>query len=49
MKTAILLIVAFGLIVALLFMAQMTKDMTELWEMMMEFQYFLMSKTGTTI
>ena len=49
MKTVLLLIVAFGLIVALFFMAQLTKDMTELWEMMMEFQYFFMSKTGTTI
>ena len=49
MKTALLLIVAFGLIVALFFMAQLTSDMTELWEMMMEFQYFLMSKTGTSI
>ena len=49
MKTALLLIVAFGLIVALLFMAQLTSDMTELWEMMMEFQYFLLSKTGTGI
>jgi len=49
MKTVLLLIVAFGLIVALLFMAQLTKDMTELWEMMMEFQYFFMSRTGTSI
>ena len=49
MKTALLLIVAFGLIVALFFMAQLTKDMTELWEMMLEFQYFFMSKTGTSI
>ena len=49
MKTVLLLIVAFGLIVALFFMAQLTKDMTELWEMMMEFQYFLMSKIGTSI
>ena len=49
MKTALLLIVAFGLIVALFFMAQLTSDMTELWGMMMEFQYFLMSKTGTSI
>ena len=49
MKTTLLLIVAFGLIVALLFMAQLTKDMTELWEMMMEFQYFFMSRTGTSI
>ena len=49
MKTALLLIVAFGLIVTLLFMAQLTSDMTELWKMMMEFQYFLMSKTGTSI
>jgi len=49
MKTVLLLIVAFGLIVALLFMAQLTRDMTELWEMMLEFQYFFMSKTGTSI
>ena len=49
MKTALLLIVAFGLIVALLFMSELTKDMTELWEMMMKLQYFLMSRTGTTI
>ena len=49
MKTALLLIVAFGLIVALFFMSELTKDMTELLEMMMEFQYFLMSKTGTSI
>ena len=49
MKTALLLIVAFGLIVTLLFMAQLTSDMTELWKMMMEFQYFLMSKTGVGI
>ena len=49
MKTVLLFIVAFGLIVALFFMAQLTRDMTELWEMMMEFQYFLMSKTGTEI
>ena len=49
MKTALLLIVAFGLIVALFFMAQLTKDTTELWEMMMEFQYLLMSRTGTSI
>ena len=49
MKTALLLIVAFGLIVALFFMAQLTRDMTELWEMMLEFQYFFMSKTGTSI
>ena len=49
MKTMLLLIVAFGLIVALLFMAQLTRDMTELWEMMLEFQYFLMSKTGVGI
>ena len=49
MKTALLLIVAFGLIVALFFMAQLTRDMPELWEMMLEFQYFFMSKTGTSI
>ena len=49
MKTALLLIVAFGLIIALLFMTQLTKDMTELWEMMLQLQYFFMSKTGTTI
>ena len=49
MKTALLLIVAFGLIVALFFMARLTNDMTELWEMMMEFQYFFMSKTGVGI
>jgi len=49
MKTVLLLIVAFGLIVTLLFMARLTSDMTELWKMMMEFQYFLMSKTGTSI
>ena len=49
MKTALLFVVAFGLIVALFFMAQLTKDITELWEMMMEFQYFLLSKTGTGI
>ena len=49
MKTVLLLIVAFGLIIALLFMTQLTKDMTELWEMMMKFQYFLMSKTGVGI
>ena len=49
MKTALLLIVAFGLIVALFFMSELTKDMTELWEMMLQLQYFLMSKTGTTI
>jgi len=49
MKTVLLLIVAFGLIVTLLFMAQLTRDMTELWEMMIKFQYFLMSKTGTSI
>ena len=49
MKTALLLIVAFGLIVTLLFMAQLTNDMTELWKMMVEFQYFLMSKTGTGV
>jgi len=49
MKTILLLIVAFGLIIALFFMAQLTKDMTELWEMMMELQYFLMSKTETEI
>jgi len=49
MKTVLLLIVAFGLIVALLFMAQLTRDMTELWEMMLEFQYFFMSKTGAGI
>ena len=49
MKTALLLIVAFGLIVALLFMAQLTRDMTELWEMMLEFQYFFMSKIGVGI
>ena len=49
MKTALLLIVAFGLIVALLFMSELTKDMTELWEMMMEFQYFFMSKIGVGI
>jgi len=49
MKTVLLLIVAFGLIVALLFMTQLTRDMTELWEMIMKLQYFLMSKTGTTI
>ena len=49
MKTALLLIVAFGLIIALFFMSELTKDMTELWEMMMELQYFLMSKTGTSI
>ena len=49
MKTALLLIVAFGLIIALFFMSELTKDMTELWEMMMEFQYFFMSKTGTGI
>ena len=49
MKTTLLLIVAFGLIVALFFMAQLTRDMTELWKMMMEFQYFLMSRTGTSI
>ena len=49
MKTALLLIVAFGLIVALLFMAQLTSDMTELWEMMLKLQYFFMSRTGTSI
>ena len=49
MKTTLLLIVAFGLIVALLFMAQLTRDMTELWEMMLEFQYFFMSKIGVGI
>ena len=49
MKTSLLFVVAFGLIVALFFMAQLTSDMTELWEMMMEFQYFLLSKTGTGI
>ena len=49
MKTTLLLIVAFGLIVALFFMAQLTRDMTELWEMMLEFQYFFMSKIGTSI
>ena len=49
MKTALLLIVAFGLIVALFLMAQLTKDMTELWEMMMEFQYFFMSRTVPSI
>jgi len=49
MKTALLLIVAFGLIVALFFMAQLTKDMTELWEMMLKLQYFFMSRTGTSI
>ena len=49
MKTVLLLIVAFGLIVALFFMAQLTSDMTELWEMMMEFQYFLISKIGTGV
>ncbi len=49
MKTALLLIVAFGLIVTLLFMAQLTSDMTELWEMMLQLQYFFMNKTGTTI
>tara|TARA_R100000656_G_scaffold18088_1_gene16734 strand:+ start:139 stop:288 length:150 start_codon:yes stop_codon:yes gene_type:complete len=49
MKTVLLLIVAFGLIVALFFMAQLTRDMTELWEMMLEFQYFFMSKIGTSI
>ena len=49
MKTALLLIVAFGLIIALFFMSELTKDMTELWEMMMELQYFLMSKTETAI
>jgi len=49
MKTALLLIIAFGLIVALLFMAQLTSDMTELWEMMLKLQYFFMSRTGTTI
>ena len=49
MKTVLLLIVAFGLIVALFFMAQLTSDMTELWEMMMEFQYFLIIKTGTGV
>ena len=49
MKTVLLLIVAFGLIVALLFMAQLTNDMTELWEMMLKLQYFFMSRTGTEI
>ena len=49
MKTVLLLIVAFGLLVALLFMAQLTRDMTELWEMMLEFQYFFMSKIGVGI
>ena len=49
MKTALLLIVAFGLIVALFFMSELTKDMTELWEMMLQLQYFFMNKTGTTI
>jgi hypothetical protein len=49
MKTVLLLAIAFGLIVALLSMAQLTSDVTELWKMMMEFQYFLMSKTGTSI
>ena len=49
MKTSLLFVVAFGLIVALFFMAQLTSDMTELWEMMMEFQYFLLSKTGKGI
>ena len=49
MKTALLLIVAFGLIVALFFMSGLTKDMTELWEMMLQLQYFFMNKTGTTI
>ena len=49
MKTALLLIVAFGLIVALFFMAQLTSDMTELWEMMLKLQYFFMSRTGTEI
>ena len=49
MKTALLLIVAFGLIIALLFMTQLTKDMTELWEMMLKLQYFFMSRTGTGI
>ena len=49
MKTVLLLIVAFGLIVALFFMAQLTRDMTELWEMMLKLQYFFMSKTGVGI
>ena len=49
MKTALLLIVAFGVIVALFFMTQLTKDMTELWEMMLQLQYFFMNKTGTSI
>ena len=49
MKTALLLIVAFGLIVALFFMSELTKDMTELWKMMLQLQYFFMSKTGTSI
>ena len=49
MKTALLLIVAFGLIVALFFMAQLTSDMTELREMMLKLQYFFMSRTGTGI
>ena len=49
MKTALLLIVAFGLMVALFFMAQLTSDMTKLWEMMLQLQYFFMNKTGTSI
>ena len=49
MKTVLLLAIAFGLIVALLSMAQLTSDVTELWKMMMEFQYFLMSKIGVGI
>jgi|TARA_Y100000296_G_scaffold80213_1_gene105290 hypothetical protein len=46
MKTVLLLIVAFGLIITLFFITQLTSDMTELWEMMLQLQYFFMGKTG---